>query len=280
MRSKVFCAVLVSAVAVYMGWPGAAIAADRMDPRKNPPPGNALQMPSRMARWGVIYMFSQYSCFDPRKPQDIQLNRDGVTFSWTGSEERISRNFLDVKKYVAVARSRVNGVDGKKTDATTAAWGCWTGPARDANATRFADALNHLLYERYQGRPPNDEPDGASFQLSATTWRTLATKPDVSDAVYRERVLAENAYKEKDSLSALEHYEQGLTVDGTWAQGWFNAALLFAELKNYSEAASHMRRYLILLPGAPDGRAAKDSIIIWEDKAAKPAAVAAPPKKK
>lgn len=41
-------------------------------------------------------------------------------------------------------------------------------------------------------------------------------------------------------------------------------ALLYAELKYYSEAIHHMRAYLELVPDASDAQQARDQIILWQ----------------
>lgn len=86
--------------------------------------------------------------------------------------------------------------------------------------------------------------------------------------VYKNRLLAEDALKNKDLNAAVKFYEDGIAASPTWDQGWYNAALVYAEMQDYFNAAVCMKQYVILAPAAPDGRAAKDSIILWEAKAA------------
>lgn len=66
---------------------------------------------------------------------------------------------------------------------------------------------------------------------------------------------------------AVDHYEIGVADDPMWAQGWYNAALIWGELKNYAQAAWDMKHYLIFMPNSSDASAARKEIIIWEDKA-------------
>jgi len=127
--------------------------------------------------------------------------------------------------------------------------------------------------------------ESANFQQKADAWRALATKPEVSEEVYKDRLLAEDALKSRDLSGAATHYEAGVASDPTWAQGWYNVALVYAELNDYLDAADCMKRYIILLPNAPDARAAKDNIILWEAKASSAAQAdsappARPPKRK
>ena len=51
-----------------------------------------------------------------------------------------------------------------------------------------------------------------------------------------------------------------------WPNGYFNLALLLAEENRYAEAILNMKKYLELMPNAPDARKAHDKIYIWEEK--------------
>ncbi len=105
------------------------------------------------------------------------------------------------------------------------------------------------------------------FQIKTAAWRALPTKPPVSDEVYKDRLLAEDALKNKDLAGAVKYYEAGIAAEPTWDQGWYNAALVYAELKDYFNAALCMKHYVILDPTASDAQAAKDNVILWEAKA-------------
>jgi tetratricopeptide (TPR) repeat protein len=79
--------------------------------------------------------------------------------------------------------------------------------------------------------------------------------------------LAEDAFKRKDFVAALDAYVEALGMHPMWPEGHYNAALLAAELKDYELAARHMRRYLALAPDAKDASAAKDKYLLWQHKA-------------
>ncbi len=83
---------------------------------------------------------------------------------------------------------------------------------------------------------------------------------------YRHKVLAEAAVQDKEFLPAADHHRAALDIYPTWPEGQFNLALLSGELKNYAAAVTHMQLYLRLVPNASDAQAAKDKIIIWQDK--------------
>jgi hypothetical protein len=141
---------------------------------------------------------------------------------------------------------------------------------------RLAQGLNKLVSDAHAGYPyechsaptPADAAkELADFQQKAAAWRALNPKPPVSDEVTKKRLLAEDAVEQKNFDAAAGYYRAGVTLDPTWAPGWFNAALINAELKNYADAAFDMKHYLILLPDAPDAAAAKEKVLLWEAKA-------------
>jgi len=105
------------------------------------------------------------------------------------------------------------------------------------------------------------------FTQQTAAWRAAAAKPALSDEVIKKRLLAEDAIEHKNLQAAVGYYEAGVALDPGWAQGWYNAALIYAEQQDYFDAAFYMRHYLILLPDAPDATAAKEKLLLWEAKA-------------
>jgi len=141
---------------------------------------------------------------------------------------------------------------------------------------RLAQGLNKLVSDARAGypydchialTPAEAAKELADFQQKAAAWRALNPKPPVSDEVTKKRLLAEDAVEQKNIDAAAGYYRAGVTLDPTWAPGWFNAALINAELKNYADAAFDMKHYLILVPDAPDAAAAKEKVLLWEAKA-------------
>lgn len=106
-----------------------------------------------------------------------------------------------------------------------------------------------------------------TFTQRAVEWRALPSKPPVPEEVRVQRLLAEDAVKQNKPGEALNRYETGLELYPTWPQGWFNAALIAAELGYFADAVEHMQAYLELVPDAPDAQAARDQIAMWQFKA-------------
>ena len=107
----------------------------------------------------------------------------------------------------------------------------------------------------------------SEFPQQAAAWRAMATKPPIPEGVRLQRLLAEDALKKNQPEDALDHYENGLLAYPTWPQGWFNAALIAAELGRYADAVEKMQAYLELMPEAQDAQSARDQIAIWQYKA-------------
>jgi tetratricopeptide (TPR) repeat protein len=138
--------------------------------------------------------------------------------------------------------------------------------ADEREALRFTDAFNRLIYETHFGNPGVSEL--SAFAATAKAWREKPdSRPKPPEGWERYRILAEQRIREKEFVAALENYEAGLESFPTWPEGWFNAALLYAELGEYGYAANRMRRYLELTPDAPDAKAAREKVIIWDEKA-------------
>jgi len=105
------------------------------------------------------------------------------------------------------------------------------------------------------------------FQKQAAAWRATNPKPSLNEEAERQRILAENAIREHDLDSAIQHYEKGLAAQPMWPAGWFNLAMVYAEQSKFNYASDRMKHYLEMVPDAPDAKEAREQMIIWEDKA-------------
>lgn len=91
-------------------------------------------------------------------------------------------------------------------------------------------------------------------------------KPDISADIKLRRSLAENAVKSGKPAEALNYYELCALLDPTWAQGWFNAAVVAAQLEDNVDAVEHMQKYVLLMPDAADADSAREQIAMWRYK--------------
>ena len=138
----------------------------------------------------------------------------------------------------------------------------------ESDAKDFSKALyalkQYAIKER--AKQASEASSFADFLEKARAWRTLRVKPDLPEDVRRYRLLAEDAFQNKEIEKAADYYEQGLEIEPLWPQGQYNAALLYGEIKDYGDAVSHMKRYLELAPDASDAQMARDQLIIWQSK--------------
>jgi len=70
--------------------------------------------------------------------------------------------------------------------------------------------------------------------------------------------------KESNFEQAAAEYTKAIRIAPYAARLYYNSALIYAELKKYSEAIRQMKTYLQAVPNAPDARAAKDEMYKWE----------------
>jgi tetratricopeptide (TPR) repeat protein len=102
------------------------------------------------------------------------------------------------------------------------------------------------------------------FQIAAAKYRAENPKPPFPEEARKFRIQAESAVQEKQFDRALERYGKALEIAPWWPEGHFNRALILGQTKTYRDAIREMKRYLLLVPDAPDARAAQDNIDQWE----------------
>lgn len=107
----------------------------------------------------------------------------------------------------------------------------------------------------------------AAFQEQARRYREAIEKPALPEAAVKYRVQAEFAVEQKRFDDAEVLYEEALAIAPWWPEGHFNRALILGEGEEYEAAISEMKRYLLLVPNAPDARAAQNKIYQWESVA-------------
>ena len=107
------------------------------------------------------------------------------------------------------------------------------------------------------------------YQEALKMYRSAAVKPQLPEEARKFKVQAEGAVRDKDFAGAVDLYGQALKIAPWWPEGHFNRALVLAETKEFDTAIIEMKRYLALVPNAPNARAAQDKIYDWERKAQK-----------
>lgn len=103
-----------------------------------------------------------------------------------------------------------------------------------------------------------------AFTRAAANYRAASAKPTLSEDVRKFKVQAEFAVSKKKFGNAVALYKEALDAAPWWPEGRFNRALILGELSRYHDAILEMKRYLTLVPDAPNARAAQDKIYQWE----------------
>ena len=130
-----------------------------------------------------------------------------------------------------------------------------------ASAKVTANALATI-----QGGPTRQRAE-ADFATIAKSYRDAAVKPVIGEDVRRYQVQAQAAIRDSKLADAEIAYGRALKIAPWWPAGHYNRALVQAELGRYSLACAEMKKYLALVPNAPDARVAQDKIYEWEVKA-------------
>jgi tetratricopeptide (TPR) repeat protein len=201
---------------------------------------------------------------------DVQFHLDTGEFSYRNKDNQTFGLNLATLVSTALARDAQSGAwrvtyvtyqDGKTY------W--WQNKDRD-RAERFNAALRLMAQQAMHNVDASIATELDKFGLQAQVWRALPEKPKMPEDAYTHKVLAEAAYSEHDLGKAMLEYSLALQKFPTWPEGQFNVASIAGELKRYRSAVMHMKEYLALAPEAPDAQAAKDKIILWQDKTQHP----------
>lgn len=131
---------------------------------------------------------------------------------------------------------------------------------------RLSDAL--FVLKRVHSAPPAAH-DSNQFESIAANYRNAVPKPEFPEIARKFRVQAEASVRNRDYEDAADLYDEALKIAPWWPEGRFNRALILGELKEYGEAMAEMKKYLMLVPTAPNARPAQDKIYEWEAKAAR-----------
>ncbi|MBZ5702668.1 MAG: hypothetical protein LAN84_12580 [Acidobacteriia bacterium] len=239
----------------------------------------ALRRTYRGERW-VGGLFSLPKHVAP--VTNIRVAEDGLYFTTTATTERgkneknaggdevakftALKNLSVVQEYNRVREHRVLFTVASREAHKAGVSFEWLLWERKDDAEEFASGMNRLIEAAEKGETVALESD-AVFKAHAEAWRRMATKPAHPEEIERAWVLAEDAIKEKHFGSAAAYYDEGLEKFDMWPEGYYNAAMVFAEIKLYGEACAHMKRYLEMVPEAPDAKAARENVYIWEEKA-------------
>ena len=126
---------------------------------------------------------------------------------------------------------------------------------------RYKEALNEL------GDAMRIADDRISKDICKEIVGIMATDPGLSAIPEEARKYAlrgDVLTEEGKFKDAVKEYRQAVQAAPYIAKLYFNAAMIYGELKEYPQAIRYMKTYLNLAPEAPNARAAKDQIYKWE----------------
>lgn len=135
-----------------------------------------------------------------------------------------------------------------------------------SHAEKFAAALEYLASAAREQLKTQEDASLQQFAGQAKAWREANPKPQMPEDAREHQVLAEYAFKNRETDKAVKEYKAAVAIFPTWPEGQFNLATLAGEQNDYDTAIVHMKQYLELVPDSPDAQTAKDSIIVWKDR--------------
>jgi hypothetical protein len=172
--------------------------------------------------------------------------------------ELVVDSFLNLhpahKKYTIVAK--MDGYEDKKLVLESSSY-CFS------NTKPFPEKITLRLRRTW---PDGYNVELREFEATASNYRELLLKPAIPEEARRFKAQAEFAIEQKRYADASNLYADGLRICPWWPEGHFNRALILVtrELSDYKEAVTEMKKYLMLVPNAPNARAAQDKIYQWE----------------
>jgi len=133
-------------------------------------------------------------------------------------------------------------------------------------AKEFAENIYWILHTENLAEESLSEADSILFNGLADKYNEMKVKPTITEE-QRKYIIQANAYnsKDKDFEKSIEFYKKVISVDAVaYPAAYYNMALIYAEEGYYKSAIRNMKKYLLLVPGASDARAAQDKIYEWE----------------
>ena len=107
--------------------------------------------------------------------------------------------------------------------------------------------------------------DSIRFSILVIKYREMEIKPTVTEEQRKYIVQANLFNQKKEYEKAIDLYNKVIDLGQTaYPAAYYNLALLLAQTQRFSKAIYNMKKYLMLVPEAPDARAAQDKIYEWE----------------
>ena len=147
---------------------------------------------------------------------------------------------------------------------------CWTNQ-NDANS--FADSFARLsqgsdeeLAAAVRHASEKNASDEKLFESQAAAYRAANPKPAVPEQARAYALQANDAFNNHREDDAVELYQKAIQLAPWNPPFHYNLATLLADEQHFEEAVSEMRKYLVLVPDAPNAREARDKIYVWQGR--------------
>ena len=122
------------------------------------------------------------------------------------------------------------------------------------------DAIQRLKIEFDLNYGPEAE---ARFKQAADQYLNMQEKPKLPDDIEVYSIQATTAIGNKNFKTAVDIYTKALQLAPWWAAGYYNRALVLAELNANDAAIIDMKHYLYLRPDAANATIVKRKIAEW-----------------
>lgn len=130
------------------------------------------------------------------------------------------------------------------------------------DAQSAADAMRILVVDARQDLDRRTALSFEKFRLECQGKAQTA----MPDEVRQHQATAESDYAKGDLDDAGDEYLAALKLYPCWPEGLYKRANIMGATRFYPTAMDDMRRYLVLVPDAPDAQALRDQMAAWQSK--------------
>jgi len=141
-------------------------------------------------------------------------------------------------------------------------WSGWS----QSDAQQIADALRVLVLDSRQNMDQVFAGKYQKFLQLCQAWFGSKTPAPFPEEARQHQLLAEDAVSRNDLDKAMDEYDAATGVAPCWAEGRRQNALLEGQTGWYFVAVQNMKKYLLLVPDAPDAQAMRDHIVVWNGR--------------
>lgn len=122
-----------------------------------------------------------------------------------------------------------------------------------------------LFYMQHQSAIKYYAEDLENFKLLAQKYLSAPEQQTMNEEQRKLFVQGNAMNKQRDYEIALIYYDNAFSLNPvSYPEGYYNYAIIAALAEKYDLAILNMKKYLLLMPDAPDAVSARDKIYEWE----------------